>query len=122
MSVALTPVQEIWRPTLQRVVVSEGGSRVAAAMPSLLGVVPPGVAADNVTAMAMLLAAIPVPMAGVASEVTLAALPPPVAVEETREGELPISPGGGTHGLSLLSEPKAPEGSAVGTPSDIPYG
>ena len=41
--------------------------------------------------------------------------PPLVAVEEMREGELPISPGGGSHGLSLPSEPKAPEGSAAGT-------
>ena len=36
-------------------------------------------------------------------------------MEETREGELPISLGGVPHSLSLLSEPKAPEGSAVGT-------
>ena len=39
--------------------------------------------------------------------------PPPVVVEETREGELPISPGGVTHGLSLPSKPKAPEGSVA---------
>ena len=113
MSIAPTPVQEIWRPTLQRVAASEGGSRVAAAKPSVPGVVPLGAAADNVTATATLLAAILVPMAGVASEVTLAAPPPPVVVEETREGELPTSPGGGLHDLSLPSEPKAPEGSAV---------
>ena len=87
---------------------------MAAAKPSVPGVVPLGAAADNLTATATLLAAILVPMAGVASEVTLAALPLPVVVEETREGELPISPGGGTHGLSLPSEPKAPEGSVVG--------
>ena len=41
--------------------------------------------------------------------------PPPVMVEETREGEVPISPGGGPHGLSLPSELKAPEGSVAGT-------
>ena len=92
LSIALTPMQETWRPTLQRVAVSEGGSRVA---------------------VASVLAAIPMPMVGVTSEVTLAAPPPPVAVEETREGELPISSGGGPHDLSLPSEPKAPEGRAT---------
>jgi len=120
LSIAPTPVQEAWRPTLQRVAASEGGSRVAAVKPSLPGVVPPGVAADNVTAMAMLLAAIPMPMAGVASGVTLMAPPSPVVVEETREGKLPISPGGGLHDLSLPSEPKAPEGSMAGTELGCP--
>ncbi|XP_066374858.1 uncharacterized protein [Miscanthus floridulus] len=76
---------------------------------------PPGAAADNVTAAATLLAAIPVSMAGVASEVTLAAPPPSAAVEETREGELPTLPGGGLHDLSLSSELKASEGSVGGT-------
>jgi len=76
--------QEVWRPTLQCVAMSKGGNRAAAAKPSLPGVVPPGVAIDNVTVAAMLLAAIPVPMAKVALEVTLAAPPPPVMVEETR--------------------------------------
>ena len=42
MSIALASVQEVWRPTLQRVAVSEGGSMVAAVKPSLLGVVSPG--------------------------------------------------------------------------------
>ena len=88
---------------------------MAAVKPSLLGLVPPGAAADNVTAAATLLAAILVPMAGVASEVTLAAPPPPVAVEEMREGELPTSPSGGLHDLSLPLEPKALEGSVPGT-------
>ena len=41
LSVALTPVQEDWRPTLQRLAVSEGGSRVAATKPLLPGVTPP---------------------------------------------------------------------------------
>ena len=80
---------------------------MAAAKPSLPGVVPPRATVDNVTAAATLLAAIPVPMAGVASEVTLVAPPSPVVVEEAREAELPISPGGGSHGLSLPSELKA---------------
>ena len=100
MSIALTPVQETWRPTLQR---------------SLLGVVPPGAAADKAAVAVLVLAAIPVPMVGVALEVTLVAPPPPVMVEETMEGELPVSPGGGTHGLSLPSKPKAQEGSVAWT-------
>ena len=82
---------------------------MVAAKSSLPGAVPPGAAADKVVVAASVLAAILVPIAGVTSEVTLVAPPLPVAVEETREGELPISPGGGTHGLSLPSEPKAPE-------------
>ena len=120
MSVTPTFMQETWRPTQQRVVVSEGGSRVAAAKPSLLGAVPAGVAADKAVAAASVLAVIPVPMAGVASEVTLTAPPPLVAVEETREGEFPISLSGGPHGLSLPSEPKAPEGSMAGIESGRP--
>ncbi|XP_066333952.1 uncharacterized protein [Miscanthus floridulus] len=54
-------------------------------------------------------------MTEVASEVTLAAPPPPVAVEETRGDELPTLPSGGLHDLSLLSEPKALEESVAGT-------
>ena len=76
---------------------------------------PPGAAADKAAAPAVMLATIPVPMVGVVSEVTLVAPPPPVMVEETRESKLPISPSGGTHGLTLSSEPKAPEGRATGT-------
>ena len=87
---------------------------MAVTKPSLPGVVPPGAATDKVTAAATLLAAILVPTAGVASEVTLTA-PPPIVVEETREGELPISPGGGPHDLSLPSELKAPEGRTART-------
>ena len=98
-------MQETWRPTLQR---------------SLPGVVPPRAAVDKAVAAVLVLAAISVPMAGIMSEVTLAAPPPLVTVEETREGELPISPGGGPHGLSFPSEPKAPEGSAAGTKSGRP--
>ena len=41
--------------------------------------------------------------------------PSPIAVEETRGGELPTLPGGGLHDLSLLSEPKVLEGSMAGT-------
>ena len=94
MSIAPTPVQEVWRPTLQRVATSEGGSGVAAARPSLPGVLPLG--GYKAAAAASVLAAIPVPIA----EVTLAAPSSAVAVEEM-------------HGLSLPSDPKAPEESVA---------
>ena len=108
LSIASTSVQEAWRPTLQRV----RRANVAAGwrqqgLPSR-GCCPRGGAADKAAAAAVL-AVIPVPMA----EVTLVAPSPAVAVEETRESELPISPGGGTHGLSLPSEPKASEESVA---------
>ena len=44
LSIAPTPMQEVWTPTLQCVAVNEGGSKVAVVKPSLSGVVPPGVA------------------------------------------------------------------------------
>ncbi|XP_066334499.1 uncharacterized protein [Miscanthus floridulus] len=111
LSIALTPVQEVWRPTLQRVAASEGGSGVVAARSSLPRVLPPGGAADKAVVAASVLAVIPVSTV----EVTLVAPSSTVAVEETRESELPISPGGGLHDLSLSSEPKAPEGSVART-------
>ncbi|XP_066373781.1 uncharacterized protein [Miscanthus floridulus] len=115
LSIASTPMREVWRPTLQRVAASEGDSRVAAAKPSLPGMVSPKAATDNVIAAVTLLAAIPVPMVEATSEVTLTAPPSLVVVEETRGGELPTSPGGGLHDLSLPSEPKALEGSVART-------
>ena len=55
LSIALTPVWEDWRPTLQRTVASDGESRVVAASPSLLGVVPPrSVASTAATAVSVL--------------------------------------------------------------------
>ena len=113
LSIAPTPMQEVWRPTLQHAAVSDGGSKVVAAKPSLPGVVPSGSAVDVMAAVVSVLAAIPVPTVGV----TLAAPPPPVAVEEAREAKLPISPGGGPPSSSLPSGPKAPEESAAGTES-----
>ena len=62
--------------------------------------VPSGSAVEEAAAVASVLAAIPVPMAVVASEVTLAA--------EARETELPALPGRGSRGSPLPSEPKAP--------------
>jgi len=78
----------------------------------------PRAVAATVTAAA--LAVIPVPMAEVTSEVTLAALPPPAAVEEEREIELPASPGGGLHGSPSWSEPKAPGESTDGKEPERP--
>ena len=115
LSIASTLVQEAWRPTLQRVVASSRGNKVAAMSPSLSGV-----AAATVTAAASALAAIPVPMAEVTSEVTLAALPPPAMAEEERETELPTSSGGGLHGSPLWSEPKVPGETTAGTESECP--
>ena len=98
LSIAPTPVQETWRPTLQRTVVSNEGNRVKTAKPSLLGVVPPGSVVGTATAAASILVAIPVLTAEVMSEVTLVAPPPLATAEEVRETELPASPGGGLHG------------------------
>ena len=72
---------------------------MATAKPSLPGLVLPGAVTDKATAVASVLVAIPVPMVGVASEVTLVAPPPPVAVEVMRGGELPTSPSGGLRDL-----------------------
>ena len=88
---------------------------MAAASPSLLGVV-----AATVTAAAAALAAIPMPTAEVMSEVTLAALPPSAAAEEERETELLASPGGGLHGSPSWSERKAPGGDVAGTELERP--
>ena len=93
---------------------------MATMKPSLLGVVPLGLAAGTVAAAASVLVAIPVLTAGVVSEVTLAAPPPPTAVEEERQTELPASPGGGLHGSPSWSEPKAPEESVARTESERP--
>ncbi|XP_066382545.1 uncharacterized protein [Miscanthus floridulus] len=91
---------------------SDGGSSVMAASPSLLGAI-----AAIATAAALTLAMIPVPTVGTALEVTLAAPPPPVMVEEERETELPTSLGGGPPGSSLPPGMKAPEESAAKTES-----
>ena len=62
--------------------------------------------------MALVLAAISVPMAAVASEVTLAA--------EARKSELPALPGRGSRGSPLPSEPKAPREDVAGPRSRRP--
>jgi len=87
---------------------------MVAAKPSLLGVVPPRAATDNVTAAATLLAMILMPVAEVAWGVTHAAPPPPVVVEGLGGGgELPISPGRELHDPTLPSGLKSWEGSVA---------
>ena len=81
--------------------------------PSLSGAV-----AATATTATSVLATIPVPTAEAMSEVTLAALPPPVTTEEERERELPASPGGGPHGSPARSELKAPGESVAGMESE----
>ena len=114
LSIAPTPMQEAWRPTLQRVAVSGGGNRVAAASPSLLGAV-----AATAAAATAALAAIPVPSLEVASKVTLAALPPSAAAEEERETELPASLGRGLHGSPSRSTLKVPGDAAGSEPKHL---
>ena len=82
--------------------------------------VPPGSAVDEAAVVAAALAAIPVPMVTMVSEVTLVASPPLVVVEEVRDTELPALLGGGLHGSPSWSEPKAPAENAVGTESERP--
>ena len=58
LSITPTPMQKVWRPTLQRAAVSGGGNRVVAVNPSLLGVVLPGLVASTAIAALTVLAAI----------------------------------------------------------------
>ena len=115
MSIAPTSVREAWRPTLQRVATSGGGSRMAAVSPSLSG----AVAAIAMAAVSTLVVIL-MPTAGATLEVTLMVPPPPVAAEEERETELLASPGGGPPGSSLPPGPKAPEEGVAGTESGRP--
>ena len=88
LGIASPPVQEEWRPSLQRVTMSGEETRLAAVRPSLLGVAPARPIVSTATAAVM--AVIPV--------ATLE-IPPTIAtVEERRETGLPASPDGGTHG------------------------
>ena len=115
LSIAPTPMWEDWRPTLQRVVVSDGESRVVALSPSLPGAVPPRPIASTETAAATVLAAIPVVTAEAMSEVSLVAPPPPAMVEEERETRLPIPPSGGLRGSPSRSALEASGGDAART-------
>ena len=71
--------------------------------PSLLGVVPSWSIVSTTIVVAAVMAAIPMVTVEVGLEVTLA-IPPPTAVEERRETELPASSGGGAHGSPSWSE------------------
>ena len=103
LGIALPPMWEEWRPSLQRVMMSSGESRLEAVRPSLLGVVPSRPVA-SMAAVAMVMVVIPMAMAEVGSEVTLVIPPPIASAEERRETGLPASPGGGTHGSPSWSE------------------
>ena len=80
---------------------SEEGSRLVVAQPSLMGVVSSRPIMSTTVAM---MAVIPVVTVEAGSEVTLAVPPPPVMEEERREFRLPISPSGGAHGSPAWSE------------------
>ena len=118
LSIAPTPMQEVWRPTLHRAATSGGGNSVVVAIPSLPWVVLPGSVASMAVAAATVLAAIPMVTAEASPEVSLVAPPPPAMVEEERETELPALPGGGLQGSPSWLEPKAPGDSAAGTKSE----
>ena len=113
-------MQETWRPTLQRVMASDGGNRVVAASPSLPGVVHPVSVASAVATATLVLAVTPMVTAEASLEVSLAAPPPSVVAEEERETELPASPGGGLHGSPSRSELKALGGDVAGAESERP--
>ena len=74
--------------------------------------VPSGSAIEEAAAVASVLAAIPVPMAVVAPEVTLTV--------EARETKLPALPGRGSRGSPLPLEPKAPGEDVAGPGSGRP--
>ncbi|XP_066323431.1 uncharacterized protein [Miscanthus floridulus] len=120
LSIAPTPMRKVWRPTLQRITASGGWNRVVAVNPSLPRVVPPRSVAGTVVAAVVALAAIPVLMTEVASEVTLVAPPPLAKAEEERETEPPALPGGRLHGSPSRSELKALGGDTTRMESERP--
>ena len=97
LSIAPPPMWEEWRPTLQRIMMSGGESRVVVVHPSSLGVVP-FLLVVSMAAVVEVMVAISAPTMLVGSEVTLATPPPIVMAEERRETRLPASPGGGMQG------------------------
>ena len=119
LSIAPTPMQEDWRPTLQRTVVSGGESRVVAAGPSLPGAASIGSVASTAAAVVTVLAAIPVVMVDATSEVTLVAPAPLATVEEERETGLPASPGGGLRGSPSRLALEVPGGDAAGMEPEL---
>ena len=113
LGISPPPMQEEWRPNLQWVTMSGGGSRLATARPSLLGVASSWPVASTTTVAAVVMAVIPVVIAEVGSEVNLA-IRPPIAVEgERRETGHPASHDGGAHSLSSWSELEGSGGDAA---------
>ena len=84
LSIAPPPMREEWRPSLQRVVTSDGENRLAAVRPSLLGVAPTWPVASTAAAAAVVMAVIPMVMVEVGSEVTLVIPLAPATAEERR--------------------------------------
>ena len=113
LGIALPPMQEEWRPSLQRVMTSVGESRLVVVRPSLLGFVSSRPVVSTAAVVAAVMAMIPVVMAEVGSEVTLMVPPLTVAVEERKETGLPASPDGGVHGLPTWSELEGFDGTTV---------
>lgn len=68
---------------------------------------------STATAAVAVMAAMPIVMVGVGSEVTLAVPPPTAMEEEQREIGLPASLGGGAHGSPSWSELEESRGSTV---------
>ena len=104
LSIAPPPMREEWRPTLQRVTMSGGESRVVAVRPSPTGEVPSRSVASMAAAAAEVMAAILAPMVEARLEVTLAIPPAPATAEETGEMGLPTLLGGGTRSSPSWSE------------------
>ncbi|XP_034585140.2 uncharacterized protein [Setaria viridis] len=88
-----------WRPSLEPVATGEGGSRLVATRPPLMGVTSPQWVAS---AAAVVMAAIPVAATG------------PGVEEERRDARLHASPGGGAHGSPAWSGLEEAGGPAVG--------
>ena len=90
---------------------SEGGSRLVAAQPSLMGVASSrSVVSTEVAVMAVT----HVVSAEVGSGVNLAVPPPPIAEEERREAGLPVLPDGGAHSSHAWSELEGAEETWLG--------
>nr|TKW23676.1 hypothetical protein SEVIR_3G002200v2 [Setaria viridis] len=93
------PLHMEWRPSLEPVATGEGGSRLVATRPPLMGVTSPQWVAS---AAAVVMAAIPVAATG------------PGVEEERRDARLHASPGGGAHGSPAWSGLEEAGGPAVG--------
>ena len=96
LSIAPTPVQVEWTPSLHRATVSGGESWLVEVRPSPPVVVP---SQPVISTAAVAEVMVVIPMAAEAGSKVTLAIPPPTAMEEERrEIGLPASPGGGGHG------------------------